>query len=323
VTARQKHRARPPCRLYFLLAREAPLGVIFRRGPSRWTRLVRWNVADDAFEMGQWFKGRVYEKRADLSPDGTKLVYFAQKINRQTLNDPSYTYAWTAISRPPFFTALALWPKGDCWNGGGLFETNTRVLLNHSQTTIAHGDHQPQGLEVTLSPDGLGEDATVLNRRVVRDGWRVVQPWQGRFIESPFGLAHREMMTRGLSVEAMMAESFTRGLHELSTDSGYLTDAPEIHEKVHPSGAPTLVMRMYLERFVRRYTFEFRGATCPALRHVEWADWDHRGRLAMVRKGQLLVGDRGERGDWTVRCLVDLNDQVPTEMSAPAWAREW
>ena len=58
--------------------------------------------------MGQWFKGRIYEKRCDLSPDGTKLIYFAQKINTRTLNDPKYSYAWTAISRPPYLTALAL-----------------------------------------------------------------------------------------------------------------------------------------------------------------------------------------------------------------------
>ena len=56
-------RGRPPCRLHFLLAREASTGVLFRRGPSRWVRLIKWNVADDTFEMGQWFKGRIYEKR--------------------------------------------------------------------------------------------------------------------------------------------------------------------------------------------------------------------------------------------------------------------
>jgi hypothetical protein len=40
--------------------------------------------------------------------------------------DASYTYAWTAVSKPPWLTALGLCPKGNCWDGGGLF---TRLLF--------------------------------------------------------------------------------------------------------------------------------------------------------------------------------------------------
>jgi hypothetical protein len=152
---------RPPCRLYFLLAREAPVGVLFRRGPSRWVQLIRWNTADDTFEPGQWFRGRIYEKRSDLSPDGRRLIYFAQKLSGRTLHEPEYTYAWTAISRPPYLTALALWPKGDCWNGGGLFETNTRVWLNHfAEQGQPHRRHQPRGLEIGYTTGPRGEDRT-------------------------------------------------------------------------------------------------------------------------------------------------------------------
>jgi len=310
-----------PCRLHFLLAREAPVGVLFRRGPSRWVRLIRWNVADDTFDLGQWFKGRIYEKRSDLSPDGTKVIYFAQKINRRTLTDPGFTYAWTAISRPPFLTALGLWPKGDCWNGGGLFETNARVLLNHADAS-PHESHPAKGLDVISAVVALGEDNSVLDRRLSRDGWRLVQPWQGRFIESPYALAHQEMMERGLSVEEMMKESFRRNLHELSTDSGHITDAPEIREKARPIGGDTLVMTLHLDKFARRYKFRLRETRLPALNGAEWADWDQRGRLAFARDGKLVVAEKaGER--WTVRGLADFNAQKPEAMVAPAWATEW
>ncbi len=113
-----------PTRLYFILAREADTAVLFRRGPSKWVQIIRWDTAHDTFDFGQWFHGRIYERRSDLSPDGTKMIYFAQKINRRTMADWEYTYAWTAISKPPYLTALALWPKGDCWHGGGLFVTD-------------------------------------------------------------------------------------------------------------------------------------------------------------------------------------------------------
>jgi hypothetical protein len=80
------------CRLYVILARAAPIAVIFRRGPSRWVQIVKWSTNTDTFEEGQWFHGRIYERRCDLSPDGRLLVYFAQKINKRTMRS-DYTYA--------------------------------------------------------------------------------------------------------------------------------------------------------------------------------------------------------------------------------------
>lgn len=95
------HPSAIPCRLYAILARSAPVGVIFRRGPTKWVQLIKWDTATDSVEPGQWFHGRIYERRCDLSPDGSKLIYFASKLNRKTLDDSEYTYAWTAISKPP------------------------------------------------------------------------------------------------------------------------------------------------------------------------------------------------------------------------------
>jgi hypothetical protein len=56
--------------LYCLLARDAETGVIFRRGPSTQTLLIHWDLTTHCFTPGQWFKGRIYERRSDLSPDG-------------------------------------------------------------------------------------------------------------------------------------------------------------------------------------------------------------------------------------------------------------
>src|SRR5690349_10309226 len=102
-----------PCRLFIMMAREANRAVIFRRGPYIWTQLILWDTQKDTFTEGQWFKGTIYNERCDISPDGSKLVYFAAKHykrydpNAVTLNN------WTAISRPPYFTALAMWDTSD------------------------------------------------------------------------------------------------------------------------------------------------------------------------------------------------------------------
>ena len=166
-----------PARLFVILAREAPLAVIVRRGPSRWVQLILWHTDSDTFEPGQWFHGRIYERRCDLSPDGTRFVYFVNKINSHTLRDKAYTYAWSAVSTPPYLTTLALWPKGDCWHGGGLFEDNRTLLLNHAPfQATPHPRHlPPKQLRVMPNPLARGEDSPIYHRRLKRDGWIMEQ----------------------------------------------------------------------------------------------------------------------------------------------------
>ncbi|MGI9381994.1 MAG: hypothetical protein ACR2PO_02480 [Methyloligellaceae bacterium] len=107
--------SQPACHLYALIARERRVGVIFRRGPTKQVLLIRWTLESDRFEIGQWLKGRIFVRRCDLSPDGQKLVYFAMDYRRPV-------GCWTAVSKPPYLTALAFWPKGNSYGGGGLFD---------------------------------------------------------------------------------------------------------------------------------------------------------------------------------------------------------
>ena len=57
-----------PPRLHIILAREASKAVVIRRGPTDWCRLSLWHTDADIFEHGQWFKGKIYPERSDLSP---------------------------------------------------------------------------------------------------------------------------------------------------------------------------------------------------------------------------------------------------------------
>lgn len=158
-------------RLYAILARRSPVAVIFRRGPSKQVLLIRWDTSTDTVEYGQWFKGRIYERRCDLSPDGDLLIYFAAK------HKPPHN-SWTAVSRPPYFTALAMWPKGDCYGGGGHFISQHRIALNHRdrETALAAGFDLPKQLRVEQfsGRPGWGEDDPVWSKRLDRDGWKLV-----------------------------------------------------------------------------------------------------------------------------------------------------
>ena len=115
-----------PARLHVLLASAAPVGVVLRRGPANAVCSMLWDRRTDRFELGQWLRARIYERRADISPDGRHMIYFARNGRWHTATKGS----WTAISRVPWLKAVVLYGKGDCWQGGGLFTSNTRYWLN-------------------------------------------------------------------------------------------------------------------------------------------------------------------------------------------------
>jgi len=122
----------PPCRLGLVFASEAPIAVVLRRGPHEWVEAVKWNTATDSFEPGQWLHGRIYEERCGLSPDGSLFVYFAAKHGRVRKSE-GYKDTFTAVSKPPYFTALAMWPEGSTWGGGGRFINNKTLRLAYAR----------------------------------------------------------------------------------------------------------------------------------------------------------------------------------------------
>ncbi len=104
-------------RLHLFFARDNDRAVILRQGPSKQFRMILWHRDTDTFEDGQWVKQKVYVERCDLSPDGAHFIYFMLDGRWDNPGKGSYT----AISQPPYWTALALFPIGHTWGGGGAF----------------------------------------------------------------------------------------------------------------------------------------------------------------------------------------------------------
>ncbi len=133
------------------MARGSNIAVIFRRGPTKWWRIIKWDTRRDRFEPGQWFHGHMYPDRSDLSPDGKLLVYFAGKFRARDVAT-GYSSTWTAVSKPPYLTALALWPIGDTWGGGGVFIDDRTLQLEFSGfqgVTRPHPRHPAGPLRVS------------------------------------------------------------------------------------------------------------------------------------------------------------------------------
>jgi len=292
----------PPPRLSLLRAARAPVALILRRGPSKWVEAIRWDLATDRFERGHWFHGRIYDGRSDLSPDGEFLVYFASKFTGRTVNDTEYTYAWTAVSRPPWLTALALWPKGDCWWGGGLFTGHRTLWLNHRPAEAApHPKHKPKGLTVEPNPEAHGEDEPIYRRRLERDGWALRQEWQ--------------LQWHGLG----------RGYETLSPEERVKSAAPAAVSG-HTNGALQIVISRRLDNLKYREHFRVEGAAAePELPPgpLEWLDWDSRGRLLALSGGRVWAAEVAENRVDRFTELLDLRGDKPEERTPPNHATKW
>ncbi|HEX2256496.1 MAG TPA: hypothetical protein VHG92_07320 [Afifellaceae bacterium] len=275
-----------PCRLSVFLAREAPVGVILRRGPSAWAQLTRWERRSDTFEPGQWFHGRVYERRCDLSPDGQLFIYFAAKHWR-TADEDQIGEGWTAISRPPYFTALALWLNLGSWYGGGVFKDAKHVLLDVTCSLDPHPAFQPRGLTYSRCPP----DSAPWEQGLLLSGWRLVE--------------------RGFDPRTHRRVG-QRELWEKPSRDGALKLCREVEDvDFSRFGGP----------YSDTYWLEAAGDLVP-LSGVSWADWEDGKRLAFVRDG-VLYQALWQGTELREAVLFDFNPLEPAELAAPDWAKTW
>lgn len=229
---------------------------------------ILWETDTDRLTPGQWFNGKI--DHCDLSPSGGLLIYFALNGVAGT----PVTASWTAISKPPWFTALALWPeKGMTYGGGGVFASDDEVYLRTRCEPLA-GMAPPDWLSVRYWP----------GPEVRRDGWVNVSA------PGAPPISEKALPGRGLRLR--------RG-HE----------GPQAEGEAGQAGT----------RY--RLIDELRGETVPLM--AEWADFDHRGRLVVVREGTLVELDtRVQLGD-PLAIIGDFNDARPKRRTSPAWARRW
>lgn len=174
--------SRFPARLHVLFAQDNHTAVVLRRGPSRTVCSIGWNRRDDSFTAGQWLRARIYERRADLSPDGRYLIYFALNGRWESSTGGS----WTAISRAPYLKAVALFGKGDGWHGGGLFTGKRTYWLNDGagHRTMKATSELARDMKYKPEPYFGGECPGVYYHRLLRDGWAMGEYKDGPGMQS-------------------------------------------------------------------------------------------------------------------------------------------
>jgi len=289
-------------RLFALIAREARKAVVFRRGPSKSVLLLLWDLQTDRLQTGQWFKGRIYDRRCDLSPDGQLLAYFAASYR-----GPWRT--WTAISRPPYLTALAAWPKGDAWGGGGLFHDNRSLELNHwpgPDMQVAAEFALPRGFSVEpLGPEsGRGEDDPISSIRAHRDGWTLAS--QGHSSKFGVGAPYKWRIDPPTILEkpldARRVVLLQTNLHGIGERDG--SWYAQTGRLVHTSTGDEL-----------------------ELGRIDWADVDKNGDVLFARTGCLFRLRRRDIGSLkdpgAPKLIANLSDVRFEVVSAPQIAHSW
>jgi hypothetical protein len=270
-----------PARLFVYLARDVPRAVVLRRGPSDWARLSVWHTATDAFKHGQWIRGRVYERRSDLSPDGSLFAGFIRQSGGPPRH-PAAADTWIAVSRPPYFTAEALWFIGGTYYTGAFFPQSNRLWLGFMEERPPDVGAKPDGLTLAAPRDihyidGTGEwtERTVHFNRLLRDGWQLVD-------KEPYTTLWR---------------------------------------RPHPSNGQTLTMlhafddfRNFGGPYVVEYTVSAEDGSEHSIGRAMWADWDQQGRLVVARDGEIYSWTRTNG----LTRIADFNGQTPEPIPPPA-----
>ncbi len=154
----------PPARVFGFVAAEADVCVLLRRGPAKKVLMVRWNLRTDEFKMGQWLTTEVPADRCDVSPDG--LLFATTAIDyRHGRSEAAGPYV--AVSRPPYFTALALWPVFGAHTGGAYWHAKDELWID--------APHDPAP-KVGATPPGF----RMRSVGIVRSAWRGVARAEAR-----------------------------------------------------------------------------------------------------------------------------------------------
>jgi hypothetical protein len=272
-------------RIFGIPATRAPVVAILARGPSRWMRLGRWHTEHDVYEHGAWLAGTVYPQRCDLSPDGRWLTYFALKPSSRW--DAGWTYV--AVSRLPWFTALAAWGTDGTWTRGVRFVDDRERWIADPDEGEASALRARYGLEVRRA-------ATF---SVERDrGWTETEDTPPRADDDAWDEKRARRVTMRKPSPADDAVRLLVG------------------------------GRFAAFRDVRNYDPEVwyaleRPGRLDTLEGVQWAEWDGRGRLLVATTDGRLQIRTGGFGPDAVVWERDLSADVPDPQPPPAEARRW
>jgi hypothetical protein len=285
-----------PARLWAYLARDASIGVILRRGPKDWMQMIHWDTKNDVFTPGQWMKGHFWKQRSGLSPDGQLFIYAVALPYKKIHNpdhppNPEYGIGWTAVSKPPYFTALALWPHD---TNGGFFVDNRTVYVT---SEVTHPNHEPQGLKFILN--------------AVDSDWFQINGWIK--LRDPHRMSHIKDNHAYLSISKI--ETWRKDVDSFNFSLIAKTAREDIQLGGTPPGKRSGDNQQYA-------VIDRRTNQEATLKDVVWADFDQQKRLVLAKHGKLFSAAVVD-GELSYTELADFNANQPEAIESPDWAKKW
>jgi len=193
--------------------------------------------------------------------------------------------SWTAVSKTPYLKAIAFYPKGDCWFGGGLWKDNTHYWLNDGDLKARNVSSEVLRVDSMSLPAGRvsGECPGVYFNRLLRDGWKYFHTVEVSRAQS------EALFQKPVSDNIVLQKRFFSGFTRAPGRGTYW----EEHE---------LLFRE--SRTVQEHA------------DWEWADvWQ--GALLWASKGRLFRGAINESAELDETMIADLNDMAFEAIKAP------
>jgi hypothetical protein len=157
-----------PPRIYCIQATKAPIVAVFRRGPTNWSHVGRWDLGKGCYEPGAWLAGRIFPRRSDVSPDGRFLCYFAHKPGAAWEHGEAYV----AVSKLPWLAALHAFGTCGTWTRGYYFTEDKHCEnLEETKLPIPYGLRSIPVVQFANERRRGWEEAGDSPERDPRDAW--------------------------------------------------------------------------------------------------------------------------------------------------------
>jgi hypothetical protein len=272
-------------RIYCIPATEAPIIAVFRRGPTKWSHVGRWDLAAGRYEPGAWLAGRIFPRRSDLSPDGRFLCYFAHK--------PTATWehgdAYVAVSKLPWLTALHACGTCGTWTRGFYFDSADR----------ADHDTDSGDPDVLPIPWRLRSIPVIQFANERRRGWMEAPDSPPRDARDAWDERRNARMLKRQpgSDRLLRVESLGWAGGEFGKDQA--VDGLRVSWSLEDDGEIVL------------------------LDDVQWADWDRDGRLLVATRAGAIQIREFDGAVMRIVFDEDLSGLEPAPVPPPDWASRW
>jgi hypothetical protein len=232
---------------------------------------------------------------------------------------------WTAVSRPPYFTAIGLWSTGDAWRGGGIWKGNRELLIN-SHFTWKPKLAAPDWISVREVDGDLGNDEPHFSLRLQEHGWKGVQEGIFELLNPDFRSKQRQAIEM-LETDGLLDEMREDALQELFALFG---EARPRHRTLQIGVMEKEFTGGKIEREFDLTTEWWRVRDAAGKERLAWEVGPFQQQLVDVDASERVVfGDGGCLWAWSsfpdgapVK-VADLNENKFTLMEAPDWAKEW